>query len=111
MRGAEPVSQLVVEVIWPSPELAEVNLVNRGERDEIMPKNIAVQWTGAGRLQAGDGLGGYELSTNGEKDGSATLCRKRAGAEGRIAPGRTRKIGWIRFSHEISLHFQIAAPP
>lgn len=111
MRGAEPVSRLMTEVTWTTPKLAEVNLVNRGERDEMMPSRITAQWAGAGNLQTGDGLGGYKLSVANGDLCSATLIGLPVTEGLRLAPGRTRKVGWIRFSHETSLHLQIATSP
>lgn len=111
LRGAVPVSQLVADVIWSADGLAEVSLVNRGERDELLPSKIGVRWADDGRVIVADGLSGYSPLSDRARAGVMVLSAKPALAEERIAPGRSRKIGWIRFSHEIPLTLQLTAFP
>ena len=109
LRGKTPASCLTAEVIWSAEGLAEVRLVNRGEQDESLPSEVTARWTDESRVVAADGLGGYAPLAERARDGVIVLAAKHALAEERIAPGRVRKIGWIRFSHEIPLTLQLIA--
>ena len=111
LAGNLPSSQLDTEVNWTTPGLAEVSVVNRGEQDEALPLTVTTRWTAAEHLQAADTLGGYIFATDPLRQGFATLVVARATIAERIAPGRSRKIGWLRFSHEIPLIAQIVAAP
>jgi hypothetical protein len=111
LRGEIPASDLVTEVVWPSEGLAEVRLINRGERDEFLPAVVFAKWKDEARAQTADGLGGYSFSTDEASPGVIALTASAAAAGQRLAPGRSRTIGWIRFSHEISLIAQITTPP
>lgn len=109
LRGGLPVSRLAVEVNWTSAGLAELSLVNRGERDEVPLQEVRVQWADDGRVLTGDGLHGYSLLSDRTNPRAIALSAARGLTEERIAPGRSRKIGWIRFSHETSLITQFIA--
>ena len=102
LAGETPRTELALQLAWPEPRLAEVAVVNRGETSPLLPARVALSWTGAGRLIAADGLGGYELRP---ADGglAAELVAGAEAAETPLAPGRTRRIAWLRFSDEISL--------
>ena len=111
LSGRLPVSRLVAEVNWTSPGLAEMNLVNRGEQDESLPAKVLTRWTDGSLLQAADGLGGYSLASDQIRAGLVTLAVAQLATGERIAPGRSRKVAWMRFSHETLLHPQIVASP
>lgn len=111
LRGETPASRLSVEADWLSPGLAEVRVVNQGERDESLPKAVAIYWSGDERVQTGDGLGGYALSSATDGVAGVTLTGMPALSTQRLLPGRSRKIGWLRFSHEVSLTVHFASSP
>ena len=107
LRGAIPRSQLTAEVVWAANGLAEVSIVNRGEQDEASPMTVLVQWADGSSVITMDGLNGYSPSSDRTQPGVIALTMSPVSADGRIAPGRNRKICWFRFSHEIPLSLQI----
>ena len=111
LHGGLPVAQLEVEVSWPLAGLAEVSVVNRGEQNALPPAKVIAQWSGEASVLTADGLRGYALAASPLKSGVIAMTAAPTVAEERIAPGRRRKIGWIRFSHETSLTAQIVTSP
>jgi Protein of unknown function (DUF3142) len=111
LRGNVPASRLEAEVNWTSPGLVEVSVVNRGEQDESLPSKIIAQWADGGELQTGDGLGGYTPAFSEVRLSRVTLATAPIAAGERIPPGRSRKIAWLRFSHETFLNLQIVTSP
>ena len=109
LRDELPVSQLAVTVAWLKDGLAEVELVNRGEQDESLPPKVTVRWSHDFKMIMADGLGSYSLSMDRTDDGMLVLTAESAADGERIAPGHSRKIGWLRFPHEIPLALQIVA--
>ena len=111
LQGTLPASRLEAKANWTSPGLVEVSVVNCGEQDEPLPSKILAQWTDGGDLQSGDGLGGYTPAFDQIRLGRVALTTTPIAAEDRIPPGRSRKIAWLRFSHETFLNLQIVASP
>lgn len=109
LRGEVPVSLLAATVAWSKDGLAEVALVNHGEQDERMPLKVTADWSRDFQAIASDGLGAYAPSVDRAEGGRLVLIAKLAADGERIAPGGSRKIGWLRFSHEIPLTLQIVA--
>lgn len=111
LKGRIPCSQLNVEVKWANPGLAEIFLINAGELDEAMPMKIATTWVAPESPQTMDGLSGYVAAFDPSRRDSMVLAAGAALAGQVIAPGRVRKIAWMRFAHEIPLVPQIIATP
>ena len=111
LHGGLPIAQLEVDVSWPLAGLAEVSVVNRGEQNALPPAKVIAQWSGEASVLTADGLRGYALAASPVKSGVIAMTAAPTVAEERIAPGRRRKIGWIRFSHETSLTAHIVTSP
>jgi hypothetical protein len=111
LDGKIPVSQLTVEVKWTAPGLAEICLVNAGEQDETLPAKILAHWAGNESPPLMDGLGGYAAALDSLRHGAVVLTSRVASIGAVIAPGRTRKIGWLHFNHETLLTSEIIASP
>ncbi len=109
LRDEVPVSLLAATVAWSTDGLAEVALVNRGEQDEPLPLKVTAHWSRDVEAITADGLGAYSVSLDRAEAGKLVLTPKPIADAERIAPGRSRKIGWFRFSHEIPLTLQIVA--
>lgn len=102
LQGEAPKARLEVEARWSERGLAEVLAVNRGDTSERLPARVRLSWAAGGRLVASDGLGGYEPVRRGGE--SALVLKNEGGAEeGLLAPGKSRAIGWLRFSDETTL--------
>lgn len=111
LGGRIPVSRLGVEARWKSPTLAEIYLVNAGEQDEVLPDKIRTRWSGRESPQMMDGLGGYLAAFNSPSREAIVLIPRAATAGKVIAPGHTRKIGWLHFNHESDLFTEISTSP
>ncbi len=106
-----PVSRLTVAVNWMATGRAEISLVNVGELDELLPEKIRARWVGDAPPQTIDGLGGYSVGFD-SLDRNAVVLTSRLTTAGKIlAPGRTRKVGWLNFNHETVLFPEILATP
>jgi hypothetical protein len=111
LDGRIPTSRLVVETKWTAPGLAEISLVNAGERDEALPEKIITRWAEGESPQTTDSVGGYLTVFDSFHRETITLI-PRAPMTGKvIAPGRARKIGWLHFNHETTLISEIVASP
>lgn len=111
LEGRIPRSQLTVEAKWTSPGLVEISLINAGEQDEAVPVKISADWAAGEPPRSMDGLGGYILAFDPLRRSSVVLTAEAALSGKVVAPGRARKIGWMRFDHEIPLVSQILTSP
>ena len=111
LEGRTPISRLVVETRWTAPGLAEISLVNAGERDEALPDKILARWADGEPPQTMDGLGGYSTAFDSFHGETMTLTPRSSLAGKVIAPGRVRKIGWLHFNHETTLFSEIVVSP
>ncbi len=107
LRDKVPVSVLSATVVWSKDGLAELVLVNRGEQDEPLPLKVTARWWGDFEAITADGLGSYLMSADGAGEGRLVLTAQPAADGERIAPGRSRQIGWLCFPNEIPLALQI----
>ncbi len=97
MDGRVPTPFLRTEIRRPEAGLAEVVLGNSGEADGPAGASVRVSWSGS-RLLAADAIGGFGLAGRGA--GEATFVGRSEGPDARLTPGRSRTIGWLRFSED-----------
>ena len=106
MAGRAPRPGLRADVHAPEPRLVEIDLVSTGEADAPWPSPVDIHWTGA-PLLAADGLAGYRLTREGERQ---IRLRRAASAWDRpLRPGERRQVGWMRFAGEARV--ETALPP
>ncbi len=82
--------------------LVEISLVNDGELDLAAPLAVTVHWP-AGRLVAGDALGGFELT---EPEGSSARFKNLQTAF-RLPAGEKCPVGWLRFEQEMEVQLEV----
>jgi len=111
LRGGVPLSRLTVEATRSMAGAANVILMNRGEVDEPLPAKVMAHWNADAVVQAADGLGGYSMAPGNVVSSGVGLTRAPDAADECIAPGQTKKIAWIRFSHETPLAVEIQQKP
>jgi len=110
LRGGIPHTHLTVAVAWVEPGVAEVSLINDGQTTELLPAFIQLRGVTSEKMQAGDGLGGFRL----EMRGSEVQAISRATGvvtDAMIAPGRRKKIAWLRFAHDLPLEALVVPSP
>lgn len=110
LAGRSPRRGLEAVARWPEADggsgndgLAEIILLNTGERAELLPRAVRVTLSGnpatpdSLTIAGADGLGGYRWEAQaGEVSG--VLSGWRLPPEASLEPGRQRKLGWLRFS-------------
>ena len=99
LRGETPRARLEVRAERSERGLVEIVAVNAGDTSEPPPARVRVSWPAGGRLVAADGLGGYEPARRGAER-ILELKRGPEAQEGLLAPGKSRRLGWLRFSDE-----------
>lgn len=95
MAGRAPKPALRTGVRTPEPGLVEIDFASTGEADAPWPSPIDVRWTGA-PLVAADGLAGYRLTQEGERQ--IRLRRAATAWDRPLRPGEHRQVGWLRFA-------------
>lgn len=110
LHGELPERRLTVEAVWSESGLAEIVVTNRGLTTEPMPSVVHVKWPAEARVLAADGIGGFGLEIRGAQ-AQGILRAAEVPADASLAPGRTAKIAWLRFAHEVSLEVSSSAPP
>ena len=110
LSGEIPQAHLSVAVAWAEPGLAEVSLVNDGQTTELLPDFVKLNGAQSGKMQAGDGLGGFRLDMRG---GEVQGISRANGTmtDALLAPGRRMKIAWLRFPHDLPLEALVVSPP
>lgn len=106
LRGETPAAALVVEARRVEPGLMEIVVRNTGQTSEALPESLALVWPAEVRPAGGDGLAGYRLEFAPTGGGALTRVNKFS-AETLLPPGRTAKVAWLRFPHEVSLTVQV----
>ena len=107
LAGETPRARLELQARWSERGLAEILAVNAGDTSEPAPARVKVSWREGARLVGADGLGGYEPEG---RRGEPALTLK-IGAEAQeelIAPGKSRAVGWLRFSDETKIEVVVA---
>ena len=102
LTGEAPRARLEVEARWSERGLAEIVAVNRGDTSEPTPARVRVSWPERARFLAADGLRGYEPA----RRGAERTMELKGGPEARedlLGPGKSRAIGWLRFSNETTV--------
>ena len=106
MAGRVPRSDLQVSAQGSESGLVEITLHNQGERFES-PAAVTVKWAEKTDPIGIDAFGGFKLVLRGSRNELQIVAENPAGDE-RIAPGKSRTIAWIRFSHEVSVVARVA---
>lgn len=104
MAGERPEASLRATARQPQPGLVEVQVVNQGEDDFAGRAEVLAGWP-SGRLQASDGLAGYDLV----ETGSNAIQFTSPGQAQRLKPGESLTVGWLRFDRETEV--QVALVP
>ncbi len=106
MSGRSPRRALEVQVVYPEPELAEVELVNAGETDLTPKLSIRLEWQ-TGALIAADALRGFSMT---EIERLSRRLRSNGEREWvRMAPGERWKIAWLRFDRKTEVKAHVSA--
>lgn len=104
--GEAPRALVATTVRWSEPRLAEIVVENLGDTSEPTPERVRLGWpAGAARLLAADGLGGYEISRR-DARGAVELRDENRARESLLGPGKSRRIGWLRFSDATTLEIE-----
>lgn len=100
MAGKVPQPRLEAGVKHGEPGLVEIELANAGDADALL--NASVRIT-SGKILSADALAGYQYTQT--NDG---LVLEPPAPAGRLKPGQTILIGWIRLSDdkEVTAHVQ-----
>jgi hypothetical protein len=107
MAGRAPRPELRTETRAPDPGLVEIDLVSTGEADAPWPSPVDVHWSGTAPLLGADGLAGYRLTREGERQ--IRLRRSASAWDRPLRPGERRQIGWLRFAGEAEV--EVILPP
>ncbi len=105
LRGETPTASLAAEAHWPEPGLVEIVVCNTGRASLRLPPALRLVWPAGARPSAGDALAGYSLAFS--PSGGAQLSVSSSATETLLPPGRTVKVAWLRFSHEVSLQIAV----
>jgi len=108
IRGEMPRFELRAEGRWADDGSLQIELVNDGEADMPLDREIVVSWPDA-RLLAAQGLNGFELA-----DKVPTAVSFRAGqglAIRHIPPGEHRVVGLVRLSARTPVVVRLASCP
>ena len=101
MAGREPQSQLRTELRRPDFGLIELEVTNTGSADHLAPVRMEVRWPD-GRRIAGDALRGFDFLET-----ARTTMQFESNSEfGRLRPGETRTVGWLRFDREVEVSIE-----
>lgn len=104
MAGREPRGDLLAVSREPEPGLVEIDLVNEGEGEAPWPTPVRVRWRDDTFLAA-DGLGGYRMRRESEREVLLERTDTSAGAASR--PGERRVIAWLRFRAPTEVRVEI----
>ncbi|MDO8628963.1 MAG: DUF3142 domain-containing protein, partial [Phycisphaerales bacterium] len=102
MEGQVPRSDVRTETRQTQPGLVEIDLINAGRADGVVPGCVALHWRDA-RLVAADGLQGFDLAESGP---DAAHFTSRTGNT-RLEAGQRRTIGWVRMNQKTEVQVQL----
>lgn len=102
MEGQIPCTDLRVDARRPQPGLVEIDLVNAGQADHVLPVRVGFNWSKA-RLVAADGLQGFEWADRGAGEIQFTHSQ----GSPRLEAGQRLTIGWVRLDREAEVQVQI----
>ena len=94
IAGRAPSPDLHVKVRRSEPCLCDVELVNAGDADARLDREVVLRWKGA-TLTAADALSGFEPSAASDY---VTIRPSAALADAVLPPGESRRIGWVRLT-------------
>lgn len=101
MEGRAPEHKLNILLEGENP--IDLSIFNAGEADEEMKGNVTAVWSEAG-LTASDALTGWKIRAESDRAIFSVVAPNGV----RLAPGTTRKIGWLRFDRATSLRTQLS---
>jgi len=110
LRGEVPVAALAVEARRAEAGLAEIVVRNNGQTSEPLPAALVLTWPSEARAVGGDGLAGYRLDLS-ATGGTARLAAGPSATETLLPPGRTVKVAWLRFPHDLPFTVQVVEVP
>ncbi len=103
MAGRAPRSAL--HPVQEGAELVDISLVNDGEADEALDREVIATWHAPTAFVAGDALAGWTLQTTAQ----CAIFTPLAGRRTRLAPGEKRPIGWLRYDRPASVELALRA--
>lgn len=92
MAGRTPLSRWEIRATADNP--TDFTLCNTGEKDEPRPRIIRITWPGPERIAAADSLGGWRCQFEPDR---IIYQYPQNGSPGRVYPGASIPLGWIRF--------------
>jgi hypothetical protein len=100
-----PVADVRVEVRRVRPKLMEIDLVNDGNADGSMNRNISVSW-GDADLVDSQALPGFERTETGRR--SVQFHPGEAASQQSLAPGRIYEVGWVQLTDDSTVQADFA---
>jgi len=89
-------------------QLTEVDLLNTGQGEAPLDRDVAVSWDSGDLIDAA-ALPGYDRVDAGPR---SVIFRPRVGAEAhRLAAGAEKAVGWVRLSDESTLTARFSQKP
>lgn len=106
IAGKRPAPRVAAALCYPEAHLVDIDVVNAGDADAQVGKDVQVSWTGAPPV-ARDVLEGFDLVEL-TATGMTLRGRGRPGGEVWLGPGERRKAAWLRFdrSPEVTANVQ-----
>lgn len=101
MAGRRPNHELKVSQEGANP--IDVSIVNLGEADEQVKSSVTATWRDAA-LIASDALPGWSV----QSENDHAIFRVTSDHRIRLAPGASRKIGWLRFDRPPNLRTEFS---
>jgi hypothetical protein len=102
IQGRTPEARTELHLQHLAEGLVEVTAHAAGEADSLLDKPVRLSWAQA-RLLAADGLAGFAAV----RTASHTLSFAPSNRQpGRLSPGQSLTVGWLRFDHptEVTIH-------
>jgi hypothetical protein len=101
MAGRRPERKLSVVQEGQNP--IDLSIFNAGEADEQFASDVTASWDGAG-LTASDALAGWNVRPENGRAIFSAVAQHGV----RLAPGTSRKIGWLRFDRPTTLRVELS---
>jgi len=106
LRAARAAVQIHLRLV--EEQLTEVDLLNTGQGEAPLDRNVAVSWA-SGELIDAAALPGYDRVDAGPR---SVIFRPRVGTEARrLAAGAEKAVGWVRLSDESTLSARFSDNP
>jgi len=102
MAGRAPRREIRTSLRRPDPALVEIDLVNSGEAEVLLPSPVHIRWD-SDNLIVADGLTGYRLLRAGPRE----IRMEGPDPIRSLRPGERRTIAWLRFRGPAEVHVEI----